>query len=155
MQKTNKLSDSYNKGDKCHDPTSSSSPGGHLPWVRWKWRRKVQFFQEERAANAKTGHVRTKIHFQTCKSFLCSRSTKFKQTSGPKWDWRGKKIRRSCGHDIGPSLSPKSQGEWIGVSAEVWPGPLWSEQKISVRPAWRRDEPGKDSGSRKAFWIVA
>lgn len=67
----NKLSDSYNKGNKCHDPTSSRSPGEHLPWVKWEWtRRKVQFFQEERAATAKTGHMRTIIHFQTCKSFL-------------------------------------------------------------------------------------
>ena len=67
----NKLSDSYNKGDKCHDPTSSRSPGEHLPWMRWEWtRRKVQFFQEERAATAKTGHMRTIIRFQTCKSFV-------------------------------------------------------------------------------------
>ena len=67
----NKLSDSYNKGNKCHDPRSSRSPGEHLPWVKWEWtRRKVQFFQEERAATAKTGHMRTIIHFQTCKSFL-------------------------------------------------------------------------------------
>lgn len=113
-QKTNKLSDSYNRDDKCCNPTSSRNAGGHLPWGRWEGRRrKVWFFQEEGAASAKTGHTRTIIHLRTCKVFLCSWSTECKWRNGQKWGWRGKQIKRLYGHDTGSSHSPKSQGEQL------------------------------------------